>query len=42
MVAPEELERVANRLAELARDVVVIPVRFVKTIGDAVMFVSSR
>jgi adenylate cyclase len=41
MVAPEELERVANRLAELARDVVVIPVRFVKTIGDAVMFVSS-
>jgi adenylate cyclase len=42
MVAPEELERVANRLAELARDVMVIPVRFVKTIGDAVMFVSSR
>jgi adenylate cyclase len=29
------------RLAELARDVVVTPVRFVKTIGDAVMFVSS-
>jgi adenylate cyclase len=41
MVVPEELERIANRLAELARDVVVSPVRFVKTIGDAVMFVSS-
>jgi adenylate cyclase len=41
MVAPEELEHIASRLAELARDVVVAPVRFVKTIGDAVMFVSS-
>jgi adenylate cyclase len=41
LVAPEELERIASRLAELARDVVVTPVRFVKTIGDAVMFVSS-
>jgi adenylate cyclase len=41
MVAPEELKRIANRLAELARDVVVPPVRFVKAIGDAVMFVSS-
>jgi adenylate cyclase len=41
MVAPEQLERIANRLAELARDVVVTPVRYIKTIGDAVMFVSS-
>jgi adenylate cyclase len=38
---PEQLEHIANRLAKLARDVVVTPVRFVKTIGDAVMFVSS-
>ncbi len=35
----EELERVASRLGDLARDVVVAPVRFIKTIGDAVMFV---
>jgi adenylate cyclase len=43
-VPPEELEHVANRLAELAlaRDVLVAQVRFVKTIGDAVMFVSSE
>jgi DNA-binding transcriptional MerR regulator len=41
VLRPEELERIANRLAELPRDVVVSPVRFVKTIGDAVMFVSS-
>lgn len=37
---PEDLEQLANRLAALARDVVVAPVRFIKTIGDAVMFVS--
>ena len=37
---PEDLERLANRLAGLAREVVVAPVRFIKTIGDAVMFVS--
>ena len=36
---PEDLERVANRLAELAHDVSPVPVRFVKSIGDAVMFV---
>jgi adenylate cyclase len=36
-LAPEELERVASRLADLAHDVVVTPVRFVKSIGDAVM-----
>jgi adenylate cyclase len=41
-VAPEQLERIANRLAELTRDVIVAPVRFVKTIGDAVMLVSSN
>jgi adenylate cyclase len=37
---PEDLERVANRLAELAHDVSSAPVRFVKSIGDAVMLVS--
>jgi len=37
---PAELERLANRLGELARDLVAAPVRFIKTIGDAVMFVS--
>jgi adenylate cyclase len=36
---PEELEHVASRLAELAHDVVSAPVRFVKSIGDAVMLV---
>jgi adenylate cyclase len=36
---PEELERLANRLGDMARDVAAPPVRFVKTIGDAVMLV---
>jgi adenylate cyclase len=36
---PEELEHVASRLAELAHDVATAPVRFVKSIGDAVMLV---
>jgi adenylate cyclase len=36
---PEGLERVANRLAELAHDVAAPPVRYVKSIGDAVMLV---
>jgi adenylate cyclase len=40
-VPPEELGQLANRLAELARDVAVPPVRFIKTIGDAVMFVCT-
>ncbi|MCG5430736.1 adenylate/guanylate cyclase domain-containing protein [Mycobacterium sp. MYCO198283] len=40
-MSPEELERVADRLAELAREVAAGPVRFIKTIGDAVMLVSS-
>ena len=36
---PEELQHVASRLAELAHEVAVTPVRFVKSIGDAVMLV---
>jgi adenylate cyclase len=38
-VEPEQLERLANHLADMARDVAVPPVRLVKTIGDAVMLV---
>lgn len=38
-VSPEELGHLANRLAALARDITVPPVRFIKTIGDAVMLV---
>ncbi len=38
-VPPEELVQLADRLADLARDVAVPPVRLIKTIGDAVMFV---
>jgi len=41
-VEPERLEQLANRLATMARDVAVPPVRFVKTIGDAVMLVSPE
>ncbi len=41
-VPPEELEQLANRLADAAREVTVPPVRFVKTIGDAVMLVSTE
>jgi adenylate cyclase len=36
---PEELEHVASMLAELAHEAAVNPVRFVKSIGDAVMLV---
>jgi adenylate cyclase len=36
---PEELERVASHLTSLAHEVEVGAVRFIKTIGDAVMFV---
>lgn len=39
-VPPEELEDLARRLVDLTRDVVVPPVRFIKSIGDAVMLVS--
>jgi adenylate cyclase len=38
---PEELENVASRLTELAHDVAGGPVRFIKSIGDAVMFVCA-
>jgi adenylate cyclase len=41
MLAPERLERLARLLTELAQDVAVSPVGFVKTIGDAVMLVSA-
>ncbi len=41
VVPPEDLERLANRLADAARDVAVAPVRLIKTIGDAVMLVST-
>jgi adenylate cyclase len=40
-VPPEDLERLAHRLGDLAREVAVPPVRFVKTIGDEVMLVSA-
>ena len=36
---PEDLERVASGLADLAHEIVVAPVWFIKTIGDAVMLV---
>lgn len=39
-VPPEELEDLARRLVDLTRDMVIPPVRFVKSIGDAVMLVS--
>ena len=39
-IPPEHLERVASRFAELAHDVAGSPVRFVKSIGDAVMLIS--
>jgi adenylate cyclase len=42
VVSAEELGRLANRLADMARDATVPPVRFIKTIGDAVMFVSTE
>ena len=38
---PEDLEQLADRLAGLAREVVAAPVKLIKTIGDAVMFVSA-
>lgn len=40
-VPPDELGRVADRLAILAAEVVFAPVQFVKSIGDAVMLVSD-
>ena len=41
-IAPEELGMVAGRLEEMASAVAEPPVRLVKTIGDAVMFVSTE
>jgi adenylate cyclase len=41
-IPPDELGAVAGRLEELVLDVVEAPVRFVKTIGDAVMVVSPE
>jgi adenylate cyclase len=41
VVPPEDLEQLAHRLADLAREVAVPPVRFIKTIGDEVMLVSA-
>jgi adenylate cyclase len=41
VVAPQGLEQLSHRLADLARDVAVPPVRFIKTIGDEVMLVSA-
>ena len=37
---PDELERVAEQLVTLAEDVICPPVRFVKSVGDAVLLVS--
>ena len=41
-VPPEDLEGLARGLADLTRDVVVPPVRLIKTIGDAVMLMSPE
>jgi adenylate cyclase len=41
VVSAEELGQLAGRLADLARDLTAPPVRFIKTIGDAVMFVCA-
>jgi adenylate cyclase len=41
-VPPEELSGVADRLAQLAGEVVEPPARLVKTIGDAVMLISPE
>jgi adenylate cyclase len=40
-VPPEDLEYLAHKLGDLARDAAIPPVRFIKTIGDAVMLVST-
>lgn len=41
-LSPEDLARLASGLGDRARDVAQGPVQFVKTIGDAVMFVSAE
>lgn len=40
-VAPEDLERLAHQLTDLAREAAEPPVRYVKSIGDEVMLVST-
>jgi adenylate cyclase len=40
VVEPEDLERLAHHLTDLAREVAVPPVRYIKSIGDEVMLVS--
>lgn len=40
-VEPEDLERLAHQLTDLARDVAEPPVRYIKSIGDEVMLVST-
>lgn len=41
VVPPEDLERLAHTLTDLAREVAQPPVRYVKSIGDEVMLVST-
>jgi adenylate cyclase len=41
VVAPEVLEKLAHRLVNMAREVAVPPVRYIKSIGDEVMLVSA-
>jgi adenylate cyclase len=41
VVQPEVLEKLAHRLVNMAREVAVPPVRYIKSIGDEVMLVSS-
>ncbi len=40
-VPPEDLEQLSQRLADLTREFATAPVRFIKTIGDEVMLVST-
>jgi adenylate cyclase len=42
VVPPEDLERLASRLADLAHGLAAAPVRLIKTIGDAVMLISPE
>ncbi|WP_237572276.1 adenylate/guanylate cyclase domain-containing protein [Mycolicibacterium lacusdiani] len=41
VVPPEDLEQLAHRLTDVAREVAEPPVRYVKSIGDEVMLVST-
>jgi adenylate cyclase len=42
VVPPEVLEKLAHRLVNMAREVAVPPVRYIKSIGDEVMLVSAN